>query len=85
MPKIKKIKKNIGTHTSDTKDEVKKTEGEDEVEKESGTLSDGVLDAFDEVTPVDPLLLEEDEVVLPENEEDDDEIDSGDYKPLDDW
>jgi len=46
-------------------------------------LSDGVLDAFDEIAPVvDPLL--EEEAVIPE-EEDDDEIDSGDYRPSDEW
>ncbi len=55
---------------------------EDEAEKETGTLSDGVLDAFDELAPVDPLL--EDETILPEDEEDD-EIDSGDFRPSDEW
>ncbi len=63
-------------------EEVKKVGGEEETEKESGTLSDGVLDAFDEVAPVDPLLEEEE--VLPGEEEEDD-IDSGDYRPLNEW
>jgi len=63
-------------------EEVKKVGGEEETEKESGTLSDSVLDAFDEVAPVDPLLEEEE---VPPGEEEDDGIDSGDYKPLNEW
>jgi len=77
MKKNNKIKKNTDT------EDVKKTVGEEETEKETGTLSDGVLDAFDEVAPVVDPLLEED-TVLPEEEEDD-EIDSGDYRPSDEW
>lgn len=74
----KKIKK-----VTDIKDEeVKKTGEEEETEKEGGTLSDGVLDAFEEVAPADSLL--EDESLSIENE-DEDELDSGDYKPLDEW
>jgi hypothetical protein len=80
MLKIKKTSKIKG---KETEEEVKKVGGEEEeTEKESGTLSDGVLDAFEEVAPVDPLLIE-DEVVLPEEEED--ELDSGDYRPNDEW
>ncbi len=81
-------KKNKSKKTTDSKnksvvvEDGKKVGGEEEIEKESSTLSDGVLDAFDEVAPVDPLL--EDDSILPEDEEDD-ELDSGDYKPLDEW
>ena len=82
MVKNKKTKKTLDTKNKDVKEGVKKPSGEEEPEKEGGTLSDGVLDAFDELAPVDPLL--EDETIVPENEEED-EIDSGDYKPLDDW
>ncbi len=83
MPKIKKTKKIATSKVKPAKEveEVKKVVGEEEPEKEGGTLSDGVLDAFDELAPVDVLL--EEEVVIAE--EDDDEIDSGDYKPLDEW
>lgn len=77
----KKIKK-VEVKNKEVKEDEKKVVGEEEPEKEGGTLSDGVLDAFDELAPVDPLL--EDETIVPENEEDD-EIDSGDYKPLDEW
>ncbi len=91
MSKLKNLKKNIKKEDKSTKDDVKKVAGEEEeTEKESGTLSDGVLDAFDEVTPVvdpllaDPLLLE-DEAILQEDEDDEGGIDSGDFKPLDDW
>ena len=81
MAKNIKIKKNI--KKEDSTDDVKKIGADEEVEKDGGTLSDGVLDAFEEIAPVvDPLL--EDETVLPEDEEDD-EMDSGDYKPLDEW
>ena len=86
MGRNNKTKKTTNTKDKGVKkEEVKKVTGEEEeIEKESGTLSDGVLDAFDEVVPVvDPLLLE-DETILPEDDEDD-EIDSGDYKPLDEW
>ncbi len=81
MKKNSKMKK---TKKIDEKkdEEVKKVGGEEETEKESGTLSDGVLDAFDEVAPVDPLLEEEES---PLGEEDDDDIDSGDYRPLNEW
>jgi len=80
-----KIKKIFTEKDRDEKDDVKKTGEDEETEKESGgTLSDGVLDAFDEVTPVDPLLVAGDEIVLPEDE-DNDEIDSGDYRSNDEW
>lgn len=86
MPKsVKKVKKNSSSKEKPVKEEVKDTvespEDMDE-EKETSTLSDGVLDAFDELSPVDPLL--EDEAILPEDDEDD-EIDSGDYRPSDEW
>lgn len=82
MSKNIKVKKTNGKGVKDTKEEVKKPAGEEEeTEKESGTLSDWVLDAFEEVAPVDPLL--EDEALLLEEEED--EIDSGDYKANDEW
>ena len=85
MPKNSKVKKITKTKNKAVKEEeVKKVEGEEEeTEKEGGALSDGVLDAFDEVAPVDPLLLDED-TVLPE-EDDDDELDSGDYRANDEW
>lgn len=83
MTKIKKIKKAVGKKKVETKEveDVKKVVGEEEPEKEGGTLSDGVLDAFDELAPVD-ILLEEETIIA---EDEDDEIDSGDYKPLDEW
>jgi hypothetical protein len=84
MPKNNKNKKIVTSEIKGKKEDIKKIDGEEETEKESGTLSDGVLDAFDEVAPVvDPLLID-DEVILPEEEEEE-EIDSGDYKPLDEW
>ena len=80
---IKKTKKLVAIKNKGVKEDVKKVETEEgETEKVSSTLSDGVLDAFDEVVPVDPLL--EDGTILPEDEGDD-ELDSGDYKPLDEW
>ncbi|MBA4320432.1 MAG: hypothetical protein C0412_18700 [Flavobacterium sp.] len=83
MGKNNKIKKVAHTENKNVKEDVKKvTGGEEETEKEVGTLSDGVFEAFDELAPIDPPL--EDESILPENEEGD-EIDSGDYKPLDEW
>ena len=79
MPKNHKTKKI--TEDKVKKEDIKKVAGEEETEKETGTLSDGVLDAFEEVAPVDPLL--EEETLLAEEEED--EIDSGDYKANDEW
>ena len=82
----KKNKKAVNSKDKGVKKDVKKIVGVGEgvgPEKENSTLSDGVLDAFDEVAPVDSLLLE-DETILPEEEEED-ELDSGDYKPLDEW
>ena len=85
MPKTKKVKKIVKKTNKEAKEDVKKTVGEEEeTEKESGTLSDGVLDAFDEVAPVDSLLLLEDETILTEDDEDDG-FDSGDYKANDEW
>lgn len=83
MSKSNKNKKAPKTKPKVVEEDVKKVVGEEEeTEKEGGTLSDGVLDAFDEVAPVDPLL--EDDTLLPE-EEDDDELDSGDYRANDEW
>ena len=84
--KNNKIKKIAEVKTKDVeKENVKKIEEEgDDAEKKSGPLSDGVLDAFEEVAPIDPLLEAEDETLATE-EDDEDEIDSGDYRPLDDW
>ena len=58
----------------------------EEEPKEGAVLSDTVLDALvdEEATPVDPLLAKEDEELFLE-EEDEDELDSGDYKNPDDW
>lgn len=67
------------------------TEETSESEKEGGALSEGVLDAFDEeVAPTDPLIMSEDDMESEEDDFDDDEeknfeIDSGDYKPDDEW
>jgi len=75
-------KKNKKTNNEDL--EKSKTTGEEteETEKEGGALSDGVLDAFDEVAPTDPLV-EEDPFL---NEEDEiEDLDSGDYSPEDEW
>jgi hypothetical protein len=87
MPKTKKAKKTTKVKEKkvikDIKADVKPIPGEEEeTEKEGGALSDGVLDAFEEVTPVDPLL--EDETAVLEEEEEDD-IDSGDYRDRDEW
>ena len=83
MSKNTKIKKFTAIKDKGEEKDVKKVTGEDEeTEKESGTLSDGVLDAFDEVAPVDSLL--EEESTLLESEEED-ELDSGDYRPSDEW
>lgn len=88
MPKTKKNKKIIKAKTKNikkppVKEEVKKIDCEEETEKEGGALSDGVLDAFDELTPSDILLLEEETLLAEEDEED--ELDSGDYKANDEW
>ena len=76
-----KIKKLPVVDDKSNKEETKKPEGEEEAEKDGGTLSDGVLDAFEEVALTDPLA-EEDTLAT---EDDDDEIDSGDYKANDEW
>lgn len=65
---------------------VKPTEETDEEEEKSegGVLSESVLDAFDNETApvVDPL--EEDPLLTTEDDEDD-LLDSGDYKVSDEW
>jgi hypothetical protein len=63
-----------------TDDDVKPGEEEEEP-KEGGTLSDGVLDAFEEAAPVDPL--EEDIVDIDALADKEDE-DALDYDP-DEW
>ena len=65
-------------------DEVKKEDEEEEGEpKDGGTLSDGVLDAFEEVAPVDPTEEDEELVDIDKiiDEEDEDDLD---YNP-DEW
>ncbi len=62
-------------------------ENEEDEEKgkgEGGVLSDSVLDAFDNDTApvVDPL---EDDPLLPLEDEEEDMLDSGDYKVSDEW
>ena len=88
--KIKKVKKTKKPEKIEKKkkievvcavEDIKKIGGEEEPEKEGGTLSDGVLDAFDELAPVD-ILIEEEAVLA---EEEDDELDSGDYRANDEW
>ncbi len=73
IAKDKKIEKD-----SKTEPEKEVKEGEEEEPKEGGTLSDGVLDAFEETAPVDPLLAVEDESLLDETEEDEEDLD---YNP----
>ena len=73
---VKKIKKVIDTKKKDSKEPEKDSE-EGETEKEGGTLSDGVLDAFDEeVAAVDPL--EDDS--LSEDDEDDSSGDDNEWQ-----
>lgn len=79
MPKVKKTKKSEDTEEKVLGGDIKE---EEETEKEGGALSDGVLDAFDEVAPIDPLLEDE---TLPLEDEEDDELDSGDYRANDEW
>ena len=62
-------------------------EGADEEKEKSegGVLSDSVLDAFDnDTTPAIDPLLEEDPLLLSEDDEED-ILDSGDYKISDEW
>ena len=61
----------------EVKKETPKEEGvkEEEEPKEGGIISDGVLDAFEEPAPVDPLIEEE---ALLEAEDDEDDLD---YNP----
>lgn len=93
---MSKNKKNIKDKEEDLleeKDQLKNSENEggdsETEEKEGGELSDGVLDAFDEeITPSDPLILGddmEDDEYENDDEEDDVGIDSGDYRPDDEW
>jgi len=84
MPKVKKIKKSEDTDEKDVKGVVTGGE-EEEPEKEGGALSDGVLDAFEETAPADPLEDEDgtpikslDDII---DEEDKDDLD---YDP-DEW
>ena len=68
--KVKEIQKEVPAA------EVPKEE-EEEV-KEVGVISDGVLDAFEETAPVDPLLVEDELGIA---EEDDDDEEDLDYNP----
>jgi hypothetical protein len=87
MPKIKKVKKTSKIKNKGVKGvveiDIKSVVVGEEPEKESSTLSDGVLDAFEELAPVDPLS--EEEAIIAEVEEEEDELDSGDYKANDEW
>lgn len=67
--------------------EVKKEEdGEEDEEKAgSGVLSDSVLDAFDNETVPVADILEDDPLFIAEDEDDEDMLDSGDYKISDEW
>jgi len=60
-------------------------EEDEEKKSEGGVISDSVLDAFDnEIAPVTDLL--EDDPLFPANEDDEeDTLDSGDYKISDEW
>ena len=82
MPKIKKTKKTEATEDKDKKVVIKTGGDEEEEPKEGSTLSDGVLDAFE---PVDPL---EDEDGTPVKSLDDiideEDKDDMDYNP-DEW
>ena len=61
--KIKEVKKEI-PQTPEEKPEEEET-------KEGGTLSDGVLDAFEETAPADPLLADDENPVVDEDDEED--------------
>ena len=82
-------KKNIKTKAGVVLDDKNVIAEEDtEKEKEGGALSDGVLDAFDEeIAPTDPLLLSEENTTIGYDDDDEEDvgIDSGDYKPDDEW
>lgn len=71
-PEKKIIKKSKGKEETNAP----ATEEEEEIEKEGGTLSDGVLDAFDEVSPEDSGG--------DEDLSDDDDFDVGEYSSDDD-
>jgi hypothetical protein len=77
--KNKKMKKK----KEDTKP-IEETEEEEKGKGEGGVLSDSVLEAFDnDATPVvDPL---EDDPLLPLEDDEEDMLDSGDYKVSDEW
>ncbi len=62
-------------------DDDKEKEGE---EKETGTISDGLLDAFEEAAPVDPLLVKDDETVDIDKLIEEEDEDDMDYNP-DEW
>ncbi len=69
--KLKEVKKEI------PKEEVK----EEEEVKETGVISDGVLDAFEEpaaVEPIDPLLVDDEGTVDGDDDEDEEDLD---YNP----
>ena len=64
---------------------IEETEEEEKGKSEGGVLSDSVLEAFDnDATPVVDSLLEDD-TLLPLEDEEEDMLDSGDYKLSDEW
>ena len=71
-------------NNKNTKKGKKEEKPEEEAVKDSGALSDGVLDAFEETAPVVDPLVEEEEALLPEEEEED-ELDSGDFRIPNEW
>jgi len=70
-----------GKKVEEEKKDVIKEEGEESEEKSSGTLSDGVLDAFDEETPV--AGLEEEDLLAADDE--DEALDDMDFRTSEDW
>ena len=59
-------------------DDDKDLKEEEDGVKDSGALSDSVLDAFEETAPADPLLVDEEELPIEDGDEDADELD---YNP----
>ena len=53
-------------------------EEEEETPKEGGVISDGVLDAFEETAPVDPLLVDDEGTVDGDDDQDEEDLD---YNP----
>lgn len=84
MPKIKKVKKSEDTDEKDVKGVVATGGEEEEPEKEGGALSDGVLDAFEETAPADPLEGDEETEKTLDDLIDEEDKDDMDYNP-DEW